>query len=47
MYTTILLRKDIERTVTWLNTNLLLDTDGFIGMKTGVTPTAGLTFMSY
>lgn len=41
MYNTILKRNDEERSVTWMNTNLLLDTEGFIGMKTGVTPTAG------
>ena len=35
------MNEDNEREVTWVNTNLLLEIDEFIGMKTGVTPTAG------
>ena len=30
-----------NRKLTWPNTNKLLNIDGFIGVKTGVTPTAG------
>lgn len=30
-----------ERDVVWQNTNRLLETEGFCGVKTGITPTAG------
>lgn len=32
---------DIKRSVEWINTNKLLRRDGFIGIKTGITVTAG------
>lgn len=33
--------KDQKRTVEWINTNKLLRREGFIGIKTGITVTAG------
>ena len=30
-----------QRKVTWTNTNKLLNVEGFVGVKTGVTPAAG------
>ena len=38
---TILTAKGIHKKVKWENTNMMLNFDGFNGLKTGITPTAG------
>lgn len=37
----------VKREYTWKNTNKMLDQKGFLGIKTGITDTAGPCLSSY